>query len=182
MKLWPTRATATVTIALLVAGVAVLLLRHRGSKELKYQSHPIEHWFAQLPATVVSTRSVSRAESTTVLGQQYGNTGGVSQCFVALDSFGTNAIPYYLWKLQNSDSFLEQKAVRLAVQSGVRTVPFRNAVIERGQAVTALIHVKELAPDTLQTLSHLSTNAQPDIAVAAKYVLAQREALPHLLR
>ena len=90
------RATATLVIGLLVAGGAGLLLRYRGGNELKYDGRPIEHWFAQLPPTVVSSNSVGRAESVTILGQQYGNTGGVSQCFVALDTFGTNAIPYYL--------------------------------------------------------------------------------------
>ena len=64
----------------------------------------------------------------------------------------------------------------------VRTVPFRTDVIERGQAVTALIHVKDLAPETLQTLFQLSTHAQSDIAVAANHVLTRRGAMMHLLR
>ena len=65
----PTRATATLASAFLVAGVAVLLLRRRGGEELKYQGRPIEHWFAQLPATVVSSQHVFRAVSMTAIGQ-----------------------------------------------------------------------------------------------------------------
>ena len=178
----PIGPTAKVVVALLVAGVAIILLCRRGGGNLKYQGRSIEYWFERLPPTLVSSQMIARAESMTLLGQQYGSTGGVSECFVALDTFGTDGIPYYLWKLQKSDSLIEQKAFRLAVQKRAKTVPFRNALIERGQAVTALIHIKELGPDTLQTLFQLSTNAQSEIGAAAKYILTERELVTHLCR
>lgn len=170
----PVRITVVSVLFVVVTGAVALFLSFSGSKELDYQGRPISYWFAQLPPTFVSSQGTMHVSSMMAMGQQYGTTGAVWQSFAALDSFGTNAIPYFLSKLQDSDSFVEKKATHLAWKHGVKSLPFRNAICERAQSVTALIHLRELPPGTLQMLASLSTNAPPDIAQAAKHVLLVR--------
>ena len=54
-------------------------------------------------------------------------------------AFGTNAVPFLLDRLKGVDSKLELKIAEVATKSGPIPLPFRNADIERLQAVTALI-------------------------------------------
>lgn len=166
-------ATQKKALIFIVLSVGILLLhfQYKKSQELKYEGRSIDYWFAQLPATVVSSQSIVKAQSITVLGKQYGSTDNVSKSFEALDSFGTNAIGYLIEKLVEKDSIFEQKATEFALKLGVNSFPARNAMIERGQAVTGLIYLKELPPETVQTLINLSKSSRPEVAVAAKYII-----------
>jgi len=90
---------------------------------------------------------------------------------------GTNAQPFLLATLQGFDSVIEKTVTRAATNTGVSYVPFRNADLERLQAVTGLIHVKTLTPEARQVITSLRTNPSPDIASAAAYVLTRRAPL-----
>ena len=162
-------------LILIVVSVGALLLhfQYKKSQELRFEGRSIDYWFAQLPATIVSPQSIVKAQSITVLGKQYGSTGNVSKSFAALDSFGTNAIGYLIEKLIEKDSTFEQKATEFALKLGVKSFPARNAAIERGQAVTGLIYLKELPPETVQTLINLSRSSRPEVAEAAKYIISE---------
>ena len=176
----PVRKVTGSVVVLLVALTFWLFLRSGGSKELRYQGQPIGYWFAQLPVTVVSSRTVARIDSGTILGQVYGSTNVTSGSFAAFDRFGTNAVPFLLEKLQGSDSVIEQKATWIVWRYTSKPLPVRNAIAERGQSVTALIHLKELSTNAVQALDRLSTNAEPDVARAAKYILNTRRGAPYI--
>jgi len=157
-----------------IAGVIILWRGYQSRNEFKYQGRPFPAWFTQLPLTLVSSQQVMHTESITGMGQQYGGTGNVARVFAALDSFGTNAIPYLLQKLQEEDSTIEEQATRLAVNSGVRSIPFRLAKFERSQAVSGLIRLRDLPRDTIEALARMSISARPDVAEAASYILRAR--------
>jgi hypothetical protein len=168
-------ATQKTALILIVVSVGALLLhfQYKKSQELRFEGHSIDYWFAQLPATiVVSPQSIVKAQSITMLGKQYGSPDNVSKSFAALDSFGANAIDYLIEKLVERDSTFEQKATEFALKLGVKSFPARNAMIERGQAVTGLIYLKELPPETVQTLINLSRSSRPEVAEAAKYIIS----------
>jgi len=166
-------ATQKTALILIVVGVGALLLhfQYKKSQELRYEGRSIDYWFAQLPPTIVSSQYIVKAQSITVLGKQYGSTGNVSKSCAALDSFGTNAIGYLMEKLVEKDSIFEQKATEVALKLGAKSFPGRNAWVERGQAVTGLIYLKELPPETVQALTKLSRSSRPEVAEAAKYII-----------
>ena len=166
-------ATQKTALILIVVSVGALLLhfQYKKRQELRYEGRSIDYWFAQLPATIVSSQYIVKAQSITVLGKQYGNTNNVSKSFAALDSFGSNAIGYLMEKLVEKDSTFEQKATEFALKLGAKSFPARNAWVERGQAVTGLIYLEELPPETIQALTKLSRSSRPEVAEVAKYII-----------
>ena len=111
-----------------------------------------------------------------VMGQAYGptniaNVGGVE----AFDAMGTNAVGYLLSKLEGTDSLPEKALTSAATKVHMKSLPFRNAEIERMQAVTALTDIELLPPDAQARLKQLSTNTElKDVAAAAAYILKCR--------
>ena len=72
---------------------------------------------------------------------------------------------------------MEREVTKMATNAGVGYLPFRNADLERLQAVTGLIHLRTLTPEARHLIASLRTNTNPDIASAAAYVLRRRAAL-----
>jgi hypothetical protein len=96
------------------------------------------------------------------------------EAFAAFDSFGTNAAPFLIKRLQLEDTRLRQKATAFGLRIGLRRAPFRSAELERAQAVAALSRLKSLPPDVSLKLTNLSTHPSPAVARSALYVLQAR--------
>jgi hypothetical protein len=177
------RAIKKTALILIVASVGALLLhvQYKKNQELRYEERSIHYWFTQLPATIVSSQQIVKAESITVQGKQYGSTDHVSKAYAALDHFGPKAIDYLMGKLVERDSLLEQKATEVALKLGATSFPARNSWIERGQAITGLIYLKELPPETVQTLTQLSRSSRPEVAEAAKFILRKDKRDPDII-
>lgn len=135
----------------------------------------MRYWFTQLPLTIVKTNNtLIKVTGLRIPGElKYGSTETASDALAALDSFGTNAIPFLMSKLTQEDSALERRAIALARKLGVKSNPFRNADLERYQTVTALVRIKKLPFETMRTLTNLSQVAAPKIALVAREILRQ---------
>jgi hypothetical protein len=174
---------SVVALAAILTTLFLVLTRHT-SKPLTYQGKPIEYWFAQLPITPMPPPGVEFSPNirafVTSHGQQYGSTNvdGIA----AIEALGTNALPFLLARLQGLESVAKKLVTKAATNSGAGYLPFRNADIERLQAVTGLIHVKALTPEARQLITSLSTNTKPDIASSAAFILKRRAALGESLR
>jgi hypothetical protein len=177
------RATQKTALILIVVSVGALLLHFHYKKDhvLRYEGRSIHYWFTQLPATIVSSQHVIKAESMTVHGKQYGSADHVSKAYAALDHFSPHAIDYLMDKLVERDSILEQKATEVALKLGATSFPARNSWVERGQAVTGLIYLKELPPETVQALTQLSRSSRPEVAEAAKFILRTDKRDPDII-
>ena len=164
-----------------ILGVLLFVLSRQTAKPLTYRDKSIEYWLVQLPVTPVPPPGVDLGNLRGFIkatGQQYGSTNLFDD--VALDAmiaFGTNALPFLLMRLQGVDSSMEREVTTMATNAGVGYLPFRNADLERLQAVTGLIHLRTLTPEARQLIASLRTNTNPDIASAADYVLRRRAAL-----
>jgi hypothetical protein len=147
-------------------------------RPLTYQGKPIESWFAQLPVTHSSVGSSSRQRKRLyqVNRPTVGNNNVTDDSAIdAITALGTNALLFLIAKLQSLDSILERGAAKAATNAGVGYLPFRNADLERLQAVTGLIHLKTLTPEAKQSIESLRTNANSNIASAAAHVTALGE-------
>lgn len=159
----------------LLTGLA-LIWRERIAVEHTFEGQPLDYWFRRLPLTVVRTRTVAYAGSITADGQQYGGTASETRrALEALEAIGTNSTAFLLQKLQARDSALERKITRLAARVGIPLTRFRNAELERFQAVTGLIRLPDLPPYAEGSLIRLSTNHHPEIMRAARHVLTVRQ-------
>jgi hypothetical protein len=169
-----------VALAVILTALFFVLTRHT-PKPLTYQGKPIEYWFARLPVTPVPPPGVDLGNVRGFIesmGQRYGSTNLVDAAGLdAITEFGTNALPLLLARLQGADSVIEKAVTRAATNTGVGYLPFRNADLERLQAVTGLIHVKTLTPQARELITSLRTNPNRDIASAAAYILTRRAAL-----
>jgi hypothetical protein len=161
---------ALILLVVAIGSVLFLCLTPR-RQELKYQGRSIDYWFTQLPPTIVSSEVSMTAKSFTVLGQEYGNTVDSSMSLEAFDSFGIDAIPYLVTKFLGEDSVIEQSARDLARKAQIKSFPTRMAKIESCQAVTGLIHLKQLPAETVQMLTDLSKDPNLPHAPPAKYIL-----------
>ncbi|MHB8519971.1 MAG: hypothetical protein ACYDH9_04365 [Limisphaerales bacterium] len=178
------RILLSIVVLAAILGALILVLTRQTAKSLIYQGKSIEYWFEQLPVTPILPSGVAPAvyqvnvrgfiKST---GQQYGSTNLSDEAIDVIAALGTNALPFLLAKLQGSDSVVKREVTKAARKAGVGYLPFRNADLERLQAVTGLIHVKTLTPEAGQVLTSLRTNTNPEIASAAVQVLTRRDAL-----
>src|SRR6266513_5440385 len=130
-----------ISLALITFATAItLFLLFKTQHEPTYQDRPLSYWFTQLPVTPVlfppqDVYSVNVVGFMNVGGQQYGSTAiGDTNAIVALQFFGTTAVPLLLRKLQEHDSIIEQKTTQIATKAGVKSLPFRKADLERYQA------------------------------------------------
>lgn len=115
----------------------------------------------------------------TSLGQNYGSANpNEVDGIKAFNAMGTDALPYLLDKLQGTDNVLEKALTKAATKTSVPTIPFRNAELERLQAVTALIALENVTPEAHRTLVEMSNGDQTnEIARAASFILKRRAAL-----
>jgi len=173
-------------VGISTAALFLTLMRQKPGPS-KYLGKPIGYWFEQLPATPVPPPGVDLGNVqgfVKSMGQTYGgkdSSGGRS--IEAITAFGSNAVPFLLRKLQGLDSAVEKAVTKAATNAGVAYLPYRQAELERLQAVTGLIHLKSLPPEAEHLLGGLRANTNRDIAWAASYVLTRRAALgaaPHL--
>jgi hypothetical protein len=171
-----------------ILGALIFFFTRHAAKPLTYRGRSIEYWFAQLPVTPIPPPGVDlgnvRVHQMNVrgfiksTGQQYGSTNLLDDAAIdAIAAFGTNAVPFLMARLQGLDSAAEKEITKAATNTGVGYLPFRNADLERLQAVTGLIHVKMMTPEASQSIMSLRTNSNPGIASAAAYVLKRRAAL-----
>jgi hypothetical protein len=168
-------------VVLIVLLIGLLAVRYNKPRPLTYSGKPLEYWFAQLPVTPVPPPGIDLGNVQGFvknMGQTYGGNGpSGGDSITAIGSFGTNAIPFLLRKLQGIDSAIEQTVTRAATNAGVSYLPFRKAELERLQAVTGLIHTTSLPSDAQQTLVALRASTNRDIASAATYILTRRATL-----
>ncbi len=164
-----------------ILGILLFVITRRASEPLMYRGKPIEFWVAQLPVTPVPPPGVDLGNVrgfVKAMGQQYGSTNlSDDGSLDAIAAFGTNALPFLLAKLQGLDSVVKTEITKAATKAGVGYLPFRSADLGRLQAVTGLIHLKTLTPETGRTLAALRTNSNPSVASAAAYVLTRRAVL-----
>lgn len=118
--------------------------------------------------------------SATLSGQEYGDMQEASLSYAAFDSFGIDAVPYLMSKLAGQDSSVERTARKLALRAKIKEFPARFAALERGQAVTGLIHLRNLPDQTIQMLRSLSQNPNTQIAAAAMCILKEISEEPGL--
>ena len=158
-------------ILVVAIGSMLFLCLSPRRQELEYQARSIDYWFTQLPPTFVSSKVNMTVTSITEFGQEYGNTVASSMSLEAFDSFGIDAIPHLVMKFLGEDSVIEQSARDLARKAQIKSFPTRMAKIESCQAVTGLIHLKQLPAETVQMLTDLSKDPDSPHAPSAKYIL-----------
>jgi hypothetical protein len=160
---------------LLLAVLLLLIPLMKGGRfrnDLLYRNEPIANWFKRLPVTVlVPGVEVNATGFMNVTGQQYGDAMGDPSATEAFQFFGTNAVPFLIEKLGSQDSAIQVKATELAEKASVKSLPFRQADIERSQAVTALLNVKPFPAEAIPPLFSLTRNTNDAVAWAAFSVL-----------
>ena len=172
------RSLISVGIVLISVVTFKLAWESRAPTRAAYQGRGIEEWFKELPLTVIPPPGTwfgdERARFKSY-GQSYGSASPTSTSAAqALAAMGTNALPYLLEKLQGRDSGTERVLTRAARETGVRKLPFRDAELERLQAVSGLIELKTLTPEAWRVITGLTNSAQTNVAVAARYILTRR--------
>ncbi len=90
----------------------------------------------------------------------------------AIQTIGTNGLPYIMEKFTREDNRLEQWLGKAASAIGIR-LSVSNPQQERRQAFTALLANSPLPPDVVATLKALSSSANQDISSKAKFVLSK---------
>jgi len=115
----------------------------------------------------------------TSLGQRYGRTNpNEADGIAAFNAMGTNALPYLLGKLRGTDTILERALTTAATKASVSSIPFRDAQLERLQAVTALTALEHIPTEAHRTLVELSNGDQTnEIARSASFILKRRATL-----
>ena len=170
-----------IVVLVAIFAATYLVLIRSNPKPLTYQGKPIECWFAQLPVTPIPPPEAVFGNIRGFIkstGQQYGSTDLLADSGIAaIEALGTNALPFLLARLQATDSVSERAVTKVATNAGVSYLPFRNADLERLQAVTGLIRLKTLTPEAQLLITSLQTHANPGIASAAAYILKRRDAL-----
>lgn len=149
---------------------------------LTYLEQPADYWFAKVPMTIIPAEGLSNPGAvgfSTYLGQRYGNTNpNEADGIKAFKAMGTNALPYLIGKLRGTDTILERALTKAATKASVSSVPFRDAELERLQAVTALIALEHIPTEAHRTLVELSAGDQTnEIARAASFILKRRATL-----
>jgi len=105
-------------LVLIVLLIGLLAVRYKKPRPLTFSGKPLEYWFAQLPVTPVPPPGIDLGNVQGFvknMGQTYGgNNSSGGNSIAAISSFGTNAIPFLLRKLQGIDSAIEQTVTRAA--------------------------------------------------------------------
>ena len=165
----------TGAIVLAMTGVVILLFAARRPVP-SYEGKPLSYWFKRLPCTVV--RSGANGAVTEVLraDQMLSASiapppGGPQKALEAIRAMGGGVQVFLLDRLQTRETPWKLKVDQMAARLGYKGLLFEPALVMRGRAVAALDGERPLPDATRKALQDLSTNADMDIAVSAKYLL-----------
>ena len=175
-----TVGTSLLGMLLLAGGIAYLAIT--GSRRMPhYQGKPLDYWLGQMPVTLIQVTTNSGATNlmiVTAARVKFGAQLAVQQiyeqpddCLRAMKTMGTNALPILLANLQTRDNPWKDRINKLEMKTGIKRATFEPAMWTRGKAIVGLEALQPLPESVRQELSSLSTNADPNIAASAKYVL-----------
>jgi|SRR5580704_5066845 hypothetical protein len=167
-----------------LAAALVLFFLAKGDSGPYYEGKPLRsYWFRQLILTMPPPSSgvgfyMQRIEMLTQKGHQYGHYREspivITNAIVAM---GTNCIPFLMEKLGGHDSSLRLHIEKWMNAVRISRTPWRDADLERSQAMTALIILGEkglLPEDAVKRIRTLSQDKDPGVAASAKWVLQTR--------
>ena len=170
-----------------VAGILVFLFF------LCFPSHPpsfhgrsIESWFEQLPLLWLPNGGIVPVSIATGRfrirlewekdGRKYGNSKrNPNESLAAIRAIGTNGLPFIMRKFVRRESRLQRWIDTSASKCGLRRSLFKDANVERAQAVTALIVLRPLPPQVISELKVLSSKKDVTISPPANFVLKVNE-------
>jgi hypothetical protein len=172
---------------LILAGGLVVLLAAPLTWNLVIQSNDdlpqhegkkLDYWFEQLPCAHVrwvagQTRVISITPTANSHGYIYGST--IEQpwdAIRAIESMGTNAIPFLMEKLQQPDSRMVIALQKSGFRLGLDTPLFPDNHVARAQAMTGLLALEPLPGIWRDVLEKLSKSDSGRVAGAAKAVIS----------
>ncbi len=167
-------------VILIVSGIACLIITGSRGRP-SYQGKSLDYWLSQMPITfivvMVNPGGINTMVSTGTRVQFGPPTTPLKtyeqpeDCLRAMKAMGTNALPTLLSKLQTRDSSWIYRIDEWEIKVGIKRFILEPAILTRSRAITRLEALQPLPENTLQQLRALSTNADPNIAESAKYVL-----------
>jgi hypothetical protein len=158
-------------IIVLTFGVALTLSRSSG--EPTHKGRPLSYWFHELPPTIINGTVPATAEMMSVGGRDYGaKHEKPSASIAAVRDMSPRALPFLIRKLQRRQTKAMTRIEKCASMCGAKQSFFLNPDMERAQAVTALLAIEPLPPESILQLRKL-TNSRTNIAAPlADYILA----------
>ncbi len=162
-----------VASCLVLIGIGVVV--HEGLREPSHGGRTLSYWFNQLPLTFPSggsRRESMKLESMDLEGRKYGSQSEKPAAAIeAVRAIGSKALPFLLQKLQRQQRPVTKWIQICASKCGMKRALFPNIEMERAQAVTALVSLSPLPPDTVARLHKLSDGRTNKVAFAAGYIL-----------
>jgi hypothetical protein len=162
----------------LLAILAFVFLARSSRTGLSYQGKPLEDWFKQLPLAIVSTNGTVASISGTLSMNGRLLVATTNTAEAAIKGMGKAAVPFLCAKLLQPDSSFPQKVCAARVwlalwtaKCGLRLPMPHLPQLERAQAVTGLLALSPLPDEYAARLRAAGSNASPEVAAAAKYVL-----------
>jgi hypothetical protein len=141
-------------------------------KQPAYGGYPLEYWFNKLSPTIVSAGSIMTADQMSMGGRTYGSQReSQNTSRSAIQNISTNGLPFLMQKLAKHEAPLANLVQLWLSKCGVRRSLFPSAEIERGQAVTALLALSPLSPETISKLRILSKESGTSVGQSAAYLL-----------
>jgi len=152
---------------------AILLLRLARPPEPCYADQPLSYWIRQLPCTIpngdlASWKEVPRMK---YMGQLYGSPPA-SNAAVAVRAIGTNALPYLLRSMGQSDSESKRRVTGVMRVRGMQIpsmVQFSDPM--RWQAITAFRILGTNALPAVESLHTLESDPASSVQMAAILVV-----------
>jgi hypothetical protein len=164
-----------IAVAAILIALVLFLTRDPGPY---YEGKPLDtYWFRELSAAYGTYGGGFFVQNDVirVQGERYGHFNEsqitTSNAIVAM---GTNSLPFLLQKLQKPDSAFHHKIEKWLGKVGINRTLWRDARIERAQAVTALLVLGQnrlVTPGAAQRLRELSQGSDVDVAAAANRAL-----------
>jgi len=168
---------------LVAAGALLTLVLLREGSGYHYGGRSESYWFRQLGLTMVTTNGfVGTADILAFPGQKYGHSPeGERATTNAFAQMGTNALPYLLHKLAGHTSAVGLHVNTWLGKAGIKRQFWRNADLERAQAVTALTYLAgrgEVTPFAARRIRALATDKDPRVAASAGWVVLLIRGVP----
>jgi hypothetical protein len=140
------------------------------NSEPGYRNKPLSYWFNQLGLTCGGTNGAPLVMPTCSLpGRNYGNYLETDESVrAAFRGMGTNALPYLLRKLQETESVLHRPIQSTAIKLGFARLPLPSIDVQRRQAITGLVYLRPLPDWARSQLQNIKTTARnPKVKQAA---------------
>ncbi len=113
--------------------------------------------------------SIGRVDQYTYFGRKYGSTNESLQAMAAVQSMGTNGLPFLMKKFRQQDSRLVWWAEHHLWKVGLTRSLLRSHNVEREQALTALLILSPLPPAHVQELKRMRDDSDQRISAAASF-------------